>query len=146
MFFDFNFGDIKIFTLEIKQGNSIQRQMFQGNVDMAQIQFEQLFQEVVNTSQPIRIKISSQEEIECKIDKTNKQVETFIQFANKSYMDNFPEEFKQSQGERQSVYSDFYFKGGLLYMYQDWMENTPIFGEIKDVYAQIWNKDKEEEF
>ena len=31
-------------------------------------------------------------------------------------------------------------------MYQDWMENTPIFGEIKDVYSQIWNKDKEEEF
>ena len=31
-------------------------------------------------------------------------------------------------------------------MYQDWMENTPIFGEIKDVYAQIWNKDKEEDF
>ena len=31
-------------------------------------------------------------------------------------------------------------------MYQDWMENTPIFGEIKDVYAQIWDKDKEEEF
>lgn len=31
-------------------------------------------------------------------------------------------------------------------MYDDWMENTPIFGKIKDVYAQIWNKDKEEKF
>lgn len=61
---------------------------------MAQIQFEQLFQEVVNTSQPIKIKISSQEEIESKIDKTSKQVETFVQFANKSYMDTFPNEFK----------------------------------------------------
>ena len=146
MFFDFNFRDIKTFTLEIKQGNSIQRQMFQGNVDMAQIQFEQLFQEVVNTSQPIKIKISSQEEIESKIDKTSKQVETFVQFANKSYMDAFPNEFKQSQNERQSVYRHFYLKEDKLYMYQDWMENTPIFGEIKDVYAQIWNKDKEEEF
>ena len=146
MFFDFNFRDIKTFTLEIKQGNSIQRQMFQGNVDMAQIQFEQLFQEVVNTSQPIRIKISSQEEIESKIDKTSKQVETFVQFANKSYMDAFPNEFKQSQNERQSVYRHFYLKEDKLYTYQDWMENTPIFGEIKDVYAQIWNKDKEEEF
>ena len=94
MFFDFNFGDIKTFTLEIKQGNSIQRQMFQGNVDMAQIQFEQLFQEVVNTSQPMRIKISSQEEVECKIDKTNKKVETCVQFANKPYMDAFPNEFR----------------------------------------------------
>lgn len=94
MFFDFNFGNIKTFTLEIKQGNHIQRQMFQGNVDMAQIQFEQLFQEVVNTSQPIKIKISSQEEIESKIDKTSKQVETFVQFANKSYIDAFPNEFK----------------------------------------------------
>ena len=94
MFFDFNFRDIKTFTLEIKQGNSIQRQMFQGNLNMAQIQFEQLFQEVVNTSQPIRIKISSQEEIESKIDKTSKQVETFVQFANKSYMDAFPNEFR----------------------------------------------------
>lgn len=94
MFFDFNFEDIKTFTLEIKQGNSIQRQMFQGNKEMAQMQFMQLFQEVVNTSQPIRIKISSQEEIECKIDKTNKQVETFVQFANKSYMDAFSDEFK----------------------------------------------------
>ena len=146
MFFDFNFGDIKTFTLEIKQGNSIQRQMFQGNVDMAQIQFEQLFQEVVNTSQPIRIKISSQEEVECKIDKTNKKVETFVQFANKPYMDAFPNEFRQFQNERQSVYRHFYLKEDKLYMYQDWMENTPIFGEIKDVYAQIWNKDKEEEF
>ena len=146
MFFDFNFGDIKTFTLEIKQGNSIQRQMFQGNVDMAQIQFEQLFQEVINTSQPIRIKISSQEEVECKIEKTNKKVETFVQFANKPYMDAFPNEFKQSQNERQSVYRHFYLKEDKLYMYQDWMENTPIFGEIKDVYAQIWNKDKEEEF
>ena len=146
MFFDFNFGDIKTFTLEIKQGNSIQRQMFQGNVDMAQIQFEQLFQEVINTSQPIRIKISSQEEVECKIDKTSKQVETFVQFANKSYMDAFPNEFRQFQNERQSVYRHFYLKENELYMYQDWMENTPIFGEIKDVYAQIWNKDKGEEF
>lgn len=30
-------------------------------------------------------------------------------------------------------------------MYSDWMENTPIFGKIKDVYAQIWDENKKEE-
>lgn len=29
-------------------------------------------------------------------------------------------------------------------MYQDWMENTPIFGEIKDVYIVPNQKTKEE--
>ena len=41
---------------------------------------------------------------------------------------------------------DIFIKRRINYRYDDWMENTPIFGEIKDVYAQIWNKGKEEEF
>lgn len=29
-------------------------------------------------------------------------------------------------------------------MYQDWMENTPIFGEIKDVYVEPEKENKKE--
>ena len=97
MFINFGFEDnLEIYTLEIKMGNNIQRQQIQGTPDMVQLQFMQLIQEVAHTNQPIKIKISKQEEIWNQYSQSRKVLENYIQFANKTYMDNFPNEFKEA--------------------------------------------------
>ena len=95
MFINFGFEDnLEIYILEIKMGNSIQRQQLQGTPDMVQLQFMQLMQEVGNTNQPIRLRISKQEEIWNQYSQSRKILENYIQFANKAYMNSFANEFK----------------------------------------------------
>lgn len=95
MFINFGFEDnLEIYILEIKMGNNIQRQQLQGTSDMVQLQFMQLMQEVVNTNQPIRLRIIKQEEIWNQYSQSRKILENYIQFANKSYMNSFASEFK----------------------------------------------------
>lgn len=97
MYINFGFEDnLENYILEIKLGNNIQKQQLQGTPDMVQLQFMQLIQEVAHTNQPIRIKISKQEEIWNQYSQNRKILENYIQFANKTYMDNFPNEFKEA--------------------------------------------------
>lgn len=96
MFINFGFEDnLENYILEIKMGNNIQRQQLQGTPDMVQLQFMQLMQEVGNTNQPIRLRIIKQEEIWNQYSQSRKILENYIQFANKSYMNNFASEFKE---------------------------------------------------
>lgn len=95
MFINFGFEDnLETYILEIKLGNNIQRQQLQGTPDMVQLQFMQLMQETGNTNQPIRLRISKQEEIWNQYSQSRKILENYIQFANKSYMNSFANEFK----------------------------------------------------
>ena len=95
MFINFGFeDDLETYILEIKLGNNIQKQQLQGTPDMVQLQFIQLMQEVGNTNQPIRLRISKQEEIWNQYSQSRKILENYIQFANKAYMNSFANEFK----------------------------------------------------
>ncbi len=97
MFINFGFEDnLETYILEIKLGNNIQRQQLQGTPDIVQLQFMQLMQEVGNTNQPIRIRISKQEKIWNQYSQSRKILENYIQFANKSYMNSFADEFKEA--------------------------------------------------
>ena len=95
MFINFGFEDnLETYILEIKLGNNIQKQQLQGTPDMVQLQFMQLMQEVGNTNQPIRLRISKQEEIWNQYSQSRKILVNYIQFAHKAYMNSFANEFK----------------------------------------------------
>ncbi|MCI7633943.1 MAG: hypothetical protein MSS80_07970 [Mollicutes bacterium] len=94
----FNFGfdnEIEECIIEIKIGNQVQRQRVQGLVEMIQMQFTQMLQEVVRSDQPIRIKLIKEESIWNQYSQQFKKLENSIQFANKKYMQIFPDEFKE---------------------------------------------------
>lgn len=94
----FNFGfdnEIEECIIEIKIGNQVQRQRVQGLVEMIQMQFTQMLQEVVRSDQPIRIKLIKEENIWNQYSQQFKKLENSIQFANKKYMQIFPDEFKE---------------------------------------------------
>ena len=94
----FNFGfdnEIEECIIEIKIGNQVQRQRIQGLVEMIQMQFTQMLQEVVRSDQPIRIKLIKEENIWNQYSQQFKKLENSIQFANKKYMQIFPDEFKE---------------------------------------------------
>ena len=98
MFINFGFEDFdeqEIYTIEIKMGNQIQRQRLQGDSQMVMLQFVQLLEQTARSNQPVRLKISKDEEIWSQFRKQIKTIENFIQFANKKYMEAFPEEFKE---------------------------------------------------
>lgn len=99
MFINFGFNPFEDdfteeFVIEIKNGNSIQKQILQTTSEIAQMQFIGLLQQVSRTESPIRIRILKKEQIWDKFDKTFKILENYIQFANKSYMNNFKKEFE----------------------------------------------------
>lgn len=99
MFINFGFNPFEDdfteeFVIEIKNGNSIQKQILQTTSEIAQMQFIGLLQQVSRTESPIRIRILKKEQIWDKFDKTFKTLENYIQFANKSYMNNFKKEFE----------------------------------------------------
>lgn len=99
MFINFGFNPFEDdfteeFVIEIKNGNSIQKQILQTTSEIAQMQFIGLLQQVSRTENPIRIRILKKEQIWDKFDKTFKILENYIQFANKSYMNNFKKEFE----------------------------------------------------
>ena len=94
----FNFGfdnEIEECIIEIKIGNQVQRQRVQGLVEMIQMQFAQMLQEVGHSDQPIRIKLIKEESIWNQYSQQFKKLENSIQFANKKYMQIFPDEFKE---------------------------------------------------
>lgn len=94
----FNFGfdnEIEECIIEIKIGNQVQRQRVQGLVEMIQMQFTQMLQEVVRSDQPIRIKLIKEGSIWNQYSQQFKKLENSIQFANKKYMQIFPDEFKE---------------------------------------------------
>lgn len=98
MFINFgfeDFGEPEIFTIEVKMGNQVQRQRLQGDSQMVMLQFMQLLEQTAKSNQPVRLKISKEEEIWNQFRKQIKTIENFIQFANKKYMEAFPEEFKE---------------------------------------------------
>ena len=98
MFINFGFEDFdepEIFTIEVKMGNQIQKQRLQGDSQMVMLQFMQLLEQTAKSNQPVRLKISKEEEIWSQFRKQIKTIENFIQFANKKYMEAFPEEFKE---------------------------------------------------
>ena len=98
MFINFgfeDFGEQEIYTIEIKMGNQIQRQRLQGDSQMVMLQFMQLLEQTAKSNQPVRLKISKEEKIWNQFRKELKNVEAYIQFANKKYMEAFPEEFKE---------------------------------------------------
>lgn len=93
----FNFGfdnEMEECIIEIKIGNQIQRQIIQGMVEMIQMQFVQMLQEVGHSDQPIRIKLIKEENVWNQYRQQFKKLENSIQFANKKYMAIFPDEFK----------------------------------------------------
>lgn len=98
MFINFgfeNFEKLEVYTIEIKMGNQIQQQKLQGNGHMVMLQFMELLEQTVRSNQPVRLKISKEEEIWSQFRNEIKTIENFIQFANKKYMEVFPEEFKE---------------------------------------------------
>ena len=98
MFINFGFEDFdeqEIYTIEVKMGNQMQRQRLQGDSQMVMLQFVQLLEQTAKSNQSVRLKISKEEEIWSQFRQELKNIENYIQFANKKYMENFPEEFKE---------------------------------------------------
>ena len=98
MFINFGFEDFdeqEIYTIEIKMGNQMQRQRLQGDSQMVMLQFVQLLEQTAKSNQPVRLKISKEEKIWSQFRQELKNIENYIQFANKKYMEIFPEEFKE---------------------------------------------------
>lgn len=98
MFINFGFEDFdeqEMYTIEIKMGNQMQRQRLQGDSQMVMLQFVQLLEQTAKSNQPVRLKISKEEKIWSQFRQEFKNIENYIQFANKKYMENFPEEFKE---------------------------------------------------
>ena len=98
MFINFGFEDFdeqEIYTIEIKMGNQMQRQRLQGDSQMVMLQFVQLLEQTAKSNQPVRLTISKEEKIWSQFRQEFKNIENYIQFANKKYMENFPEEFKE---------------------------------------------------
>lgn len=98
MFINFgfeDFGEQEIYTIEVKMGNQMQRQRLQGAGETVALQFIQLLEQAGKSNQPVRLKISKEEEIWNQFRQELKNIENYIQFANKKYMEAFPEEFKE---------------------------------------------------
>lgn len=98
MFINFGFegfDEPEVYTIEIKMGNQTQRQKLQGASQIVMLQFMQLLEQTAKSNQPVRLKISKDEEIWNQFRNEIKTIENFIQFANKEYMEAFPEEFKE---------------------------------------------------
>lgn len=98
MFINFgfeDFGEQEVYTIEVKMGNQMQRQKLQGAGQMVALQFIQLLEQAGKSNQPVRLKISKEEEIWNQFKQELKNIENYIQFANKKYMEAFPEEFKE---------------------------------------------------
>ena len=98
MFINFgfeDFGEQEIYTIEVKMGNQMQRQRLQGAGEMVALQFIQFLNQAGKSNQPVRLKISKEEEIWNQFRQELKNIENYIQFANKKYMEAFPEEFKE---------------------------------------------------
>lgn len=96
MFINFGFEDyIDTYTIEIKTGNQIQKQMIQGAPEMIQLQFMQLLEQVGHSQQPIRLSIIKPEEIWCQYQQKVKTLNNEIRFLNKTYMNAYPEECKE---------------------------------------------------
>lgn len=97
MIFDFGFEEVQLdkYKIEIKNGNNIQSQVVTAPVDIVKLQFIQLLNEVARSNNPIKLKISKEEEIWDNYNKNSKKLTNYIQFSNKKYMETYPNEFKE---------------------------------------------------
>lgn len=97
MIFDFGFEEVQLdkYKIEIKNGNNIQSQVITAPVDIVKLQFIQLLNEVARSNNPIKLKISKEEEIWDNYNKNSKKLTNYIQFSNKKYMETYPNEFKE---------------------------------------------------
>lgn len=97
MFINFGFEEVNIenYKVELKIGNEIKIQKLTAPSDMAQMQFKQLLKNTMQSQEPVRISISQEEQVWNQYRKEWKVIENKIQFANKTYMENYPEEFKE---------------------------------------------------
>lgn len=91
--FNFEFGNVVTYVLEIKQGNNVQTQKISMPQEIATMQSIQLVQEVMNNQTPIRCRFMKEENIYNQNGDFLKKITNCIQFANKSYMEAFKEEF-----------------------------------------------------
>lgn len=101
MFVNFNFSDfinemIEEYTIEIKTGNNIQKQIIQAPPEMAKRHFIDLSKQAYQSNQPIRIRFYKDEEIYNQYRNETKTLNYYIQFANNIYMKAFEEEFKDN--------------------------------------------------
>lgn len=97
MIFDFGFEEVQLdkYKIEIKNGNNIQSQVITAPLDIVKLQFIQLLNEVARSNNPIKLKISKEEEIWDNYNKNSKKLTNYIQFSNKKYMETYPDEFKE---------------------------------------------------
>lgn len=97
MIFDFGFEEVQLdkYKIEIKNGNNIQSQVITAPVDIVKLQFIQLLNEIAHSNNPIKLKISKEEEIWDNYNKNSKKLTNYIQFSNKKYMETYPNEFKE---------------------------------------------------
>lgn len=100
MFINFDFNDFErvepeTYNVEIKTGNAIQKQTLTTLPDMAKIQFIQLFQQVMKSQQPIRVRFFQIEKVWNEYRNEWNELENGVQFATKSYMNMFPDEFEE---------------------------------------------------
>ena len=97
MIFDFGFEEVQLdkYKIEIKNGNNIQSQVITAPVDIVKLQFIQLLNEVARSNNPIKLKISKEEEIWDNYNKNSKKLTNYIQFSNKKYMETYPNEVKE---------------------------------------------------
>lgn len=95
MIFNFDpFGNIEFYVLEIKTGNQIQRQNLQGSPSLIKTSVLQLMKQASQSQSPIKIRIIKEEKVWDSFRQEQRQIENYVQFANKAYIKNFSEEFK----------------------------------------------------
>lgn len=95
MIFGFEEVQLDKYKIEIKNGDNIQSQFITAPVDIIKLQFIQLLNEIAHSNNPIRLKISKDEEIWDGYNKNFKKIINYIQFSNKKYMETYPDEFKE---------------------------------------------------
>lgn len=102
MIFNFGFNNFEneTYIIEIKIGNSIQRQRIEGSSDMIQLQCMQLANQVLHTDQPIRLRIIQEEQVWNQYRQEFKTLENALQVANKKYMETFSSEFKDNVSKK----------------------------------------------
>jgi hypothetical protein len=81
--FNDGFGDLDTYTLEITQGNQVQRQQMQMPAEIVKIQFLQIMEQAAHAGSPIKVKISKVAEEYCEQEKRMIRIPKSIEFANK---------------------------------------------------------------
>lgn len=89
----FDEGIMDEYILEVKIGNQIEKQHIMGDENSIKMQFISYMQEISNQNQPIRLRMIRVDKIWDQYNNIEKTLENYLQFANKNYMQAFPDEF-----------------------------------------------------